>query len=107
MSLPLARSTFPFSFEDFENLAETLATFVTLACIQLAIRRLARLLPLRQALTVHVLRSLRLLPLRGFSNSTSAASRLLLRQEPTDALLNRLPWAATLIPAAGDDLLSV
>jgi putative transposase len=28
--------------EDFENLAETLATFVTLASIQLAIRRLAR-----------------------------------------------------------------
>ena len=28
---------------DFENLAETLATFVTLACIQLAVRRLARL----------------------------------------------------------------
>jgi putative transposase len=28
--------------KDFENLAETLATFVTLACIQLAIRRLAR-----------------------------------------------------------------
>ena len=29
--------------KDFENLAETLATFVTLACIQLAVRRLARL----------------------------------------------------------------
>ena len=28
--------------KDFENLAETLATFVTLACIQLALRRLAR-----------------------------------------------------------------
>ena len=28
--------------KDFENLAETLATFVTLASIQLAIRRLAR-----------------------------------------------------------------
>src|SRR5207302_11254209 len=28
--------------KDFENLAETLATFVTLACIQLAVRRLAR-----------------------------------------------------------------
>jgi len=27
---------------DFENLAETLATFVTLASIQLALRRLAR-----------------------------------------------------------------
>ena len=29
--------------KDFENLAETLATFVTLASIQLAVRRLARL----------------------------------------------------------------
>jgi transposase len=29
--------------KDFENLAETLATFVTLACIQLAVRRLASL----------------------------------------------------------------
>ena len=28
--------------KDFENLAETLATFVTLASIQLALRRLAR-----------------------------------------------------------------
>ena len=28
--------------KDFENLAETLATFVTLASIQLAIKRLAR-----------------------------------------------------------------
>jgi hypothetical protein len=28
--------------EDFENLAETLATFVTLASIQLALRRFAR-----------------------------------------------------------------
>ena len=28
--------------KDFENLAETLATFVTLGCIQLALRRLAR-----------------------------------------------------------------
>jgi transposase len=28
--------------KDFENLAETLATFVTLVCIQLALRRLAR-----------------------------------------------------------------
>jgi hypothetical protein len=28
--------------KDFENLAETLATFVTLASIQLAVRRLAR-----------------------------------------------------------------
>ena len=28
--------------KDFENLAETLATFVTLASIQIAIRRLAR-----------------------------------------------------------------
>jgi transposase len=28
--------------KNFENLAETLATFVTLACIQLALRRLAR-----------------------------------------------------------------
>ena len=28
--------------KDFENLAETLATFVALACIQLALRRLAR-----------------------------------------------------------------
>ena len=28
--------------KDFENLAETLATSVTLACIQLALRRLAR-----------------------------------------------------------------
>jgi len=28
--------------KDFENLAKTLATFVTLACIQLALRRLAR-----------------------------------------------------------------
>ena len=28
--------------KDFENLAETLTTFVTLACIQLALRRLAR-----------------------------------------------------------------
>ena len=28
--------------KDFENLAETLATFVTLASIQIALRRLAR-----------------------------------------------------------------
>lgn len=28
--------------KDYENLADTLATFVTLACIQIAIRRLAR-----------------------------------------------------------------
>ena len=28
--------------KDYENLAETLAAFITLACIQLAIRRLAR-----------------------------------------------------------------
>jgi transposase len=28
--------------KDFENLADTLAAFVTLACIQLALRRLAR-----------------------------------------------------------------
>ena len=28
--------------KDYENLTETLATFVTLACIQIAIRRLAR-----------------------------------------------------------------
>jgi transposase len=28
--------------KDFENLAETLATFVTIASIQLALRRLAR-----------------------------------------------------------------
>ena len=28
--------------KDFENLVETLATFVTLVCIQLALRRLAR-----------------------------------------------------------------
>jgi hypothetical protein len=28
--------------KDFENLAETLATFVTLASVQLALRRLAR-----------------------------------------------------------------
>jgi hypothetical protein len=28
--------------KDFENLAETLATFVTLASIQLALRRLAK-----------------------------------------------------------------
>ena len=30
--------------KDFENLAETLATFVTIASIQLALRRLARVL---------------------------------------------------------------
>jgi hypothetical protein len=28
--------------KDYENLADTLAAFITLACIQLAIRRLAR-----------------------------------------------------------------
>ncbi|HKM70776.1 MAG TPA: transposase [Stellaceae bacterium] len=28
--------------KDFENLAETLAAFVALACIQIAVRRLAR-----------------------------------------------------------------
>ena len=28
--------------KDYENLADTLATFVTLACIQIAVRRLAR-----------------------------------------------------------------
>jgi transposase len=28
--------------KDYENLAETLAAFVTLACIQIAVRRLAR-----------------------------------------------------------------
>jgi transposase len=31
--------------KDFENLAETLATFVTIASIQLAVRRLARAMP--------------------------------------------------------------
>ena len=31
--------------KDFENLAETLATFVTIASIQLAVRRLARARP--------------------------------------------------------------
>jgi hypothetical protein len=30
--------------KDFENLAQTLATFVTLASIQLAVRRLARVI---------------------------------------------------------------
>ena len=35
--------------KDFENLAETLATFLTLACIQLALRRLARAQPLPSA----------------------------------------------------------
>jgi transposase len=33
--------------KDFQNLAETLATFVTLAAIQLALRRLARVAVLR------------------------------------------------------------
>ena len=28
--------------KDYENLADTLAAFITLACIQLAVRRLAR-----------------------------------------------------------------
>jgi transposase len=28
--------------KDYENLADTLAAFITLACIQIAIRRLAR-----------------------------------------------------------------
>jgi transposase len=33
--------------KDFENLADTLATFLTLACIQLVLRRLARVKALR------------------------------------------------------------
>lgn len=37
--------------KDYENLAESLAAFVTLACIQIAVRRLARQLLLSQALS--------------------------------------------------------
>jgi hypothetical protein len=35
--------------KDFENLAERLAAFVMLACIQIAVRRLARTQPARAA----------------------------------------------------------
>ena len=38
--------------KDYENLAETLAAFITLAAIQFAIRRLARRRLLSQALTL-------------------------------------------------------
>ena len=53
--------------KEFESLAETLATFVTLASIQLALRRLARAWPLTSTMPVGIMAPLPLPAASGCS----------------------------------------